>query len=275
MKEISRHKALLLILVALVAASCTGEYSDGTGGDWGTWKTNTMVYVDLAPYDIEVDICDPSSVGVIANIATEKINESLPDNVLKMEGYSIKFIAADTDSPPIQGATYATSNWLPDYYIPLFFISPEIKTALLNDLNSGAYPLSPEYPAYAATYTIYGTDTLNNIPEVWGAVSSFSFMMGRYTQCELIVSPLAYSVIGVKNPDLDAADDITFYVSGGRAPYTVTSSSPIVVAPGTLPLGEFSFTVDPDSVTVTTEVILTVVDADAQPVALTVTINPP
>ncbi|MBI5101026.1 MAG: Ig-like domain-containing protein [Nitrospirae bacterium] len=82
-------------------------------------------------------------------------------------------------------------------------------------------------------------------------------------------------VMGIPNPDGNAADDLTFSISGGTGPYTITSSNPGVIAsPGLLGAGVTQFTVDPNSVNVSTQVTLFVSDSVGATVSVPVTVNP-
>lgn len=78
----------------------------------------------------------------------------------------------------------------------------------------------------------------------------------------LAVAPAKASVVGVLNPDTNTADDVTFTVTGGVAPYGVVSnngaanpSSPTIAKDGG------TFMVDPTAVAVPTTVTFTVTDA--------------
>ncbi|MCL0038386.1 hypothetical protein M1N10_05175 [Thermodesulfovibrionales bacterium] len=91
----------------------------------------------------------------------------------------------------------------------------------------------------------------------------------------LAVTPSTATVTGIANPDNDISDDVTFFISGGIPDYSVTSNTPgVITSPGTLGAGITSFTVDPDAVTTSTVVTLTVVDAAGTSMEVTVAVEP-
>jgi hypothetical protein len=91
----------------------------------------------------------------------------------------------------------------------------------------------------------------------------------------LAISPSAISLTSLENPDLDGSDDVTFYISGGTAPYTVYSDNEEVIdAPGALGEGVASFTVDPDEAPTETTVALTAVDSLGSTATAAVTLTP-
>jgi hypothetical protein len=90
----------------------------------------------------------------------------------------------------------------------------------------------------------------------------------------LSVSPPAASVAGLTNPDGLASDDVTFTISGGTAPYSVTSSNiSLISSPGTI-AGNI-FTVDPNSTCSGAAVTLTVTDSAGRTTTATVNITTP
>lgn len=90
---------------------------------------------------------------------------------------------------------------------------------------------------------------------------------GTFTVVPETVTVKGYGTT-VGTPDGDGRDDIGFYIQGGTAPYTVTSSMPgIIASPGVL-TGK-TFTVDPISATASVSLIVT----DAVGNLKTVTVN--
>ncbi|MCL0083833.1 hypothetical protein M1N77_04835 [Thermodesulfovibrionales bacterium] len=91
----------------------------------------------------------------------------------------------------------------------------------------------------------------------------------------LAVTPSTETVTGIANPDNDTSDDVTFLISGGIPDYTVISDTPdVITSPDALEAGETSFTVDPDAVTTSTVVTLTVTDAAGTSMEVTVAVEP-
>jgi hypothetical protein len=153
----------------------------------------------------------------------------------------------------------------------VFFIDSERKAQYLTDAET---LLIEEPLAYTAEYTFSGHDEYGT---AFSTVATTTFSIGKYSICDtppaLSVSPTSISLTGIANPDGDASDDVTFYISGGIEPYTVYSDdisvieSPTVNADGT-------FTIDPDAVTTERVVTLTVVDSDGASITAQVTVKP-
>lgn len=262
-------------LLALAAGvfSCGSDEIGSSGGSWGEGDTNTMVLMELNPASIEVDICNAVSIGLVANITAQQINTALPPNSLRVEGYEVVFMPNSAGTPDIQGGEYELTSEVPVSDLDLFFMDPGLKSAFLNDINSGLYAGMQAFPSYSARYIVYGTDSFNNTPRVWGAKASFSFKIDRYTTCVPSIVPAAVTKTAKYNPDLDPSDDITFNISGGTAPYSVISNSIYIESPGNLGIGEMSFTVDPDKPDIIRTVTLTVTDAKGQEVQAVIAIN--
>jgi len=265
----------MAVLLAFAVVSCGNGGITDPGGGWGSEATNTSVGLHLEPESVELDICNDVSVGLIANITTQQINPSLPPNTLYLEGYNVSFDTESPGAPDIEGGNYKLSHTLPASGLNLLFVDLGIKSAFLNDLNSGQYQGIPQFPTYSARYTAYGTDEFNATPGVWGARSYFSFKIGRYSTCTPSISPSSATVTALGNPDANPSDDITFTLKGGTAPFSVISNSTsLISSPGALGIGNMVFTVDPDKPAAPTEVILIATDAANQSVVATVTLNP-
>lgn len=261
--------ALMGVLLMLLA-SCGN--SNSTTGSWGAYEVNTNVYLELYPSSINIDVCNASADVMVANVLTSKISQALPDNTLTVDGYTLMFNASG-GAPPIDGDSYAMTRMLPATGVGLLYIDAGIKSAFLNDINSGAYPTAPVAPTYTAAYSIYGSDLLSGKPRSWGTRSEVSFKMGRGPAiCVPRMMPVLVSVKAVAWPDKTTSDDITFYISGGTAPYRVTSDSPLINSPGYIPEGSFSFMVDPDYKDTPATVTLTLIDAAGQQAISTVDI---
>lgn len=275
MHGICGYGLLATIILALSVFSCGNGGITDPGGGWGSQSTNSSISLTLLPGSVELDICNDVSVGLIANISAQQINPALPPNTLYLEGYDVVIEAEVSGYPDMDGGNYKLTSVLPVTDLDLFFVDPGIKAAFLNDLNTGQYAGIPEFPAYSAKYTAYGTDEFNATPRIWGSRASFSFKMGRYSTCVPSISPATVTKTGIANPDVSSEDDMTFTITGGTAPYSVISNSTsLIESPGDLGIGNMVFTVDPDRPGSTTEVTLTVTDADNQSTVATVTLNP-
>ena len=89
------------------------------------------------------------------------------------------------------------------------------------------------------------------------------------------VIPESVTVTGFTNVDANAADDVTFYISGGTGPYSMYSDNNAVIASqGSLGPGIGDFTIDPQAVSVSTTVKLTVTDSVGATDTVSVTVNP-
>jgi hypothetical protein len=97
-----------------------------------------------------------------------------------------------------------------------------------------------------------------------------------FTQVQtLTVLPQSVTLTGFADPDGDdPADDITFYITGGIAPYTMYSNNHAIIA-SQGGLGGNTFTVDPDAVATSTTVTITVEDSDGNIATPSVTVTPP
>jgi len=93
---------------------------------------------------------------------------------------------------------------------------------------------------------------------------------------ELTVTPSSVSLTGIAGQtDGDPTDDITFYISGGTPDYSMFSNNNAVIASqGALGAGITTFTIDPDEVSSSTSVTLTVVDSVGATKTVTVTVTP-
>jgi len=264
-----------LLMLAAGVLSCGSGGIENLGDGWGEDKTNTRVSLSLQPDSIDIDICNSATVGMVANISIQQLNVSLPENNLLLEGYELGFVPNDSGTPTIRGGVFDLSSILPVSGLDLFFMDPGLKAQFLNDINSGQYASAPNYPVYSARYTVYGTDDFTGASRSWGAASSLSFRVGRYSTCVPSIVPASVTVKAVRNPENDTSDDITFYVSGGSAPYTITSSNPLIISsPGVLPIGHTLFTVDPHSPSMPPiNVMLTLMDASGEIAIANITIN--
>jgi len=100
-----------------------------------------------------------------------------------------------------------------------------------------------------------------------------------FTQVQtLTVSPQSLTLTGfantAPNSDGNPADDITFYILGGTAPYNMYSDNDAIIASQGV-LGSNTFTVDPDAVSTSTTVTITVADSDGNIATASVTVTPP
>lgn len=107
-----------------------------------------------------------------------------------------------------------------------------------------------------------GTITLNVFDSLGRTTSAtITIIAGGAGGGVLTVTPSSISLTGLHNPDSNAADDIPFLITGGTGPFTVFSDNTNVIAsPGPLGAGVSTFTVDPEAVSVSTSVKLTVLD---------------
>jgi hypothetical protein len=89
----------------------------------------------------------------------------------------------------------------------------------------------------------------------------------------LRVNPLSVSVTGFTNPDTNPADDVTYYIQGGRTPYFMYSNNDaVIMSQGEL--ADNTFTIDPEAVSAATTVTLTIEDSVGATVTTSVTVTP-
>lgn len=263
-----------VLLLALLLFAC-GDEQKAESGAWGSDRTNIRVYADVAPESYNVDICNSEDNYALAFINTSVINEDLPDNVLYLEKYSFEFQPVEASSPPIASGNLNNKKQLPVNGMNVIMVDSGRKKKYLADLNSGAYS-AKDSQAYSVIYTFGGVDEYGS---EFGVMASTEFSMGKYSACELAVSPSEISLVGVVNPisvpDASESDDVTFHIWGGIGPYTVYSDNTSKIPdPGKLGDGVSEFTVDPDSVSSSLIVKLTVVDSIGASTIASVTINP-
>lgn len=261
-----------VLLLALLFHAC-GEERKAENGTWGSDRTNIRVYAEVVPETDKVDICNSVDNYVVALINTSVINEDLPENVLYLEKYSFEFEPVDSDSPPIAPGAVNNKRQLPVNGMDLIMVDSERKKKFLEDLNSGTYS-SNDSQAYSIIYTFGGVDEYGS---GFGVIASTEFSIGKYSACTPSVLPAEISLVGILNPESpeDASDDVKFYITGGIGPYTVYSDNTSKIpAPGKLGAGVSEFTVDPDSVSSSLVVKLTVVDSTGASAFASVTINP-
>lgn len=224
-------KYLVILVVCLLAISCSGggAGSSGGGGNKGTSDTGTVVTASVTPDSTDVDYCSDGGETALATLTADLINSSLPSNMLSTESYHLTFTPLTHGAPVINGAVFADTRTLPASGFAVSFIGSPEKLALRAALaNSGA-----SY-SYTARYSFTGEDLYGTS---WSASGSFVFNLGKFSTCPLAITPASASVTGINNPDSDPGDDILFTVTGGTAPFTVFSNSVLVDAPGTLPDG--------------------------------------
>ncbi len=267
------YLCLLMLMGALALLAGCGSDSTEPDGSWGQSETNMRVNLLLTPDTKEVDVCDPISYSVSADLINTVINPSLPENTLFLEEYAVYFSGMTNGAPPLASIGENMGGTLPATGLRASFVDQGMKGAFLNDIVSGAYTPDETYPQYRARYVFSGTDLYGSS---WGVTGDIAFRMGRYTACQLTVLPASISLTGLANPDSDTSDDVTFYITGGTGPYSVFSDTTSVIdSPWAFGINNTSFTADPENVGVDTLVTLTVLDSIGVATAAVVNVTTP
>lgn len=162
-------------------------------------------------------------------------------------------------------ATYQVKYGKPPYYVKSSSGRYQPNTYTLN--NSGE--------------TFWVTVQPRSLPEVVTLTVTDSAKSTATATLEIIdpsntsftVIPQSATVKGIgSGADGDPSDDITFYIRGGAPPYTVVSTMPGVIP--SPPVSGNYFTVDPNAVTQSTQVVIIVADSMNRTVTVTITVNP-
>lgn len=93
----------------------------------------------------------------------------------------------------------------------------------------------------------------------------------------LSVNPINIALTGFTNPDSDTADDATFYIQGGKPPYSMYSDNDAIILSKGLLLTGNTFQIDPEAVETDAveTVLLTIEDSLGATITANVTVNPP
>lgn len=114
------------------------------------------------------------------------------------------------------------------------------------------------------TFTIYDSD---------GSSRTANLVLDVGPPVVLSLNPVSISLTGYTNPDTDAGDNATFYIQGGRPPYSMYSNNNAVISSQGLLPGN-NFTIDPEAVSSSVSVTLTVEDSLGASVTSSVTVTP-
>ncbi len=136
-------------------------------------------------------------------------------------------------------------------------------------VGEAVFTVDPNSVGSSVTVTLTVEDSLGQTVEAEVTVTPL------FASSPLSLSPANLSLAGLRNPDDDPTDDVTFYISGGSVPYKVFSNNlGVINSPGELSEGEAVFTIDPDAVTSASTVTLTVVDSEGASISAEVTATP-
>ncbi len=266
----------MLMLAAVFVSGVAGCGSDSSepDGSWGSRETNNIVALSLVPDTYEVDVCDPISNTAFASLLNSVINPDLPPNTLYLTTIEMSYTPLTEGAPPIplqSGPVIAMVYTLPVEGQGVAYIDAALKRGFINDVSLGGYTPAEEFPRYRARYTFSGVDLYGSD---WGVRGSFSFRMGMYSTCEIILTPSFVSVTGITNPD--PRDDVLFTITGGVPPYFMFSDTISVIdSQGALGPGVANFVADPVYVMTDTLVTLTVQDSLGEPAFSVVNVTAP
>ncbi|MCL0067272.1 hypothetical protein M1N54_05275 [Thermodesulfovibrionales bacterium] len=177
------------------------------------------------------------------------------------------FGIANPDNDTSDDVTFFISGGIPDYFVTS------------NTPGVIAHPDADALEAGITSFTVDPDAVTMETPVILTVRDS----VGTITTVTVTVKPVPLdislsvsNVIGLGNPDIDTADDITFTVTGGEGPYIVTSDNPALTPDGTWSFGAVPqpTTFDPNNVGQTTIVTLTVVDNVGNSASATLTIFP-
>jgi hypothetical protein len=217
--------------------------------------TLTATVLDVPPIDTTVNITVLDSVGATKTV---KLVLDVPPLV------TLNVVpASQTRSMVNDTADYTIIGGVPAYDA----VSDHPELVSLAIVNT---TLTATVDALPLTDTTVNITVLDHV----GSTKTVTLIVLGTAPAPLDVTPSTATVVGVANPDGgDTSDDVTFTITGGSPPYSVSSDTPAVITSPGLLVGNV-FTVDPDSVTSPTVVTLTVTDNDANTKQVTVTVNP-
>ncbi|MEW6586586.1 MAG: Ig-like domain-containing protein [Nitrospirota bacterium] len=230
------------------------------------------------------------NVTYTATVTTEA--KDLAGNALAAD-FSWSFTTAGDVAPSVISETPANgATGVPITTVVTATFSEDMDPSTINTstftLNSstGAVSGSVSYSNMTATFTpsagsiaantIYTARITTGARDLAGNAMAADFTWSFTTAAPGILSmlPPVASVSPLTNPDSSSGDNVTFTISGGTPPYTVTSSNTTLIpSPGTLTGNTFS--VDPDAVCATASVTLTVRDSLMATDTATLTLTPP
>jgi len=130
--------------------------------------------------------------------------------------------------------------------------------------------------ATATVQSVPTSDTTVGISIFDSAASSVKadLVLAVTSATPLSVTPEAITVTGIANPDSNTADDVTFHIAGGTGTYSMFSDNNAVIASAGDLAGNNFFVIDPDAVSSSTTVKLTVVDSAGATASANVTVTP-
>ncbi len=134
-------------------------------------------------------------------------------------------------------------------------------TGIWNLASAGSFTVT--VPSNAVS----GDVTLNVFDSV-GATKSATLTVVASGVATITINPASISVTGLAGN----ADNVTFIISGGTAPYTAFSSNTAIAE--IVSVGASSFTVDPKPVAASTAATLTVLDSNGLSKTATITVTP-
>jgi hypothetical protein len=175
--------------------------------------------------------------------------------------------AAQTLSDPLVGdtATYSVLGGVGPYTaissapglvsVPAgTFTGPEFIATVVNVPSSDT----------TVTITVYDSRAVN---------AQASLVLDVGPPVALSVNPVSIALTGFTNPDSNEADDVTFYIQGGVPPYYMYSNNDAIIMSQGLLAGN-NFTIDPEAVSSSGSVTLTIEDSLGATVTSTVTVTP-
>jgi len=131
----------------------------------------------------------------------------------------------------------------------------------------------PEFTATVVNVPSSDTTVTITIFDSRAVTAQASLVLDVGPPVALSVNPISIALTGFTNPDSDEADDATFYIQGGEPPYYMYSNNDAVILSQGLLAGN-NFTIDPEAVSSSVSVTLTVEDSLGATVTSSVTVTP-
>ena len=223
--------------------------------------TATVESVPTEDATVTITIYDAAGSSITASLILD-VPPLLPLAVTPQT--ATVFGIANPDNDTSDDVTFFISGGIPDYFVtsntPGVIAHPDVGAGITS------FTVDPDAVTMETPVILTVRDSVGTITTVTVTVKPVP----------LDISLSVSNVIGLGNPDIDTADDITFTVTGGEGPYIVTSDNPALTPDGTWSFGAVPqpATFDPNNVGQTTIVTLTVVDNVGNSASATLTIFP-
>lgn len=228
------------ITVTFPANVAAGDVTLNVFDSLGNTTTATITILGPAPADL---LISPNIMSVVSTGSAQPFTFTI-------SGGTPPYVTTSTDPSKAFNTTAGIGIW-----------------NAANTSTTNGTPITVTFPANVTA----GDVTLNVLDSVGGTTTATITILAPGASSILAVTPNTVSVTGVAS---GTADNVTFTISGGVAPYQSPAfSDNTAVVPNATVSGS-TFTVNPNPVFASTAVTMTVLDHVGTPATATVTVTP-